>query len=220
VATQDPAITRLMNNIRMHIPGATDDVIQYELFNALDELFKGSNCWIEDIDVQIPGMDPAGTVYDLTPSGPSTPIRLMWVFTKPTDTSISRGSAVCASMAIPGELVLDTQPSSDVTYTATVALSVEDPTTRSGYVTFPEWVLAKYRDVVLDGVCGRMFLIPSKPWTNNQLAVMHSRKFKNGVARVRGETNRANGYRQQAWKFPPTAGGSQRGRSGGWAAPQ
>lgn len=214
----DPAVARLMENARSRLPGATDTLIQYELFNVMDDFFKGSNTWQEDIDIQVPGLDPVGTIYELTPSGPSIIDKLMWVFSVPPTSTIGRGCQIGSAMSTPGELTLTLQPSSPVTYRATVALTVQDPTTRDGYVTFPAWVLAKYRAVILDGLLGKMMSQPQKPWSNTQLAVLHMRKFNTKVASARVEMTRNNKYRQQAWMFPGFASGSQRSSSG-WGGP-
>ena len=34
---------RLMGNARMHLPGATDAAIQYELYNVLNDFFQATN---------------------------------------------------------------------------------------------------------------------------------------------------------------------------------
>lgn len=212
-------ITRLMNNARSRLSGATDTALQLELFNVMDDFFKKSNVWNEDIDIEIPGMDPANTVYELTPTGPALIDKLLWVFQLPSDTSIGRGAGIPAAMSIPGQLTLRTQPSSDVTYRVTVALTVQDPTLRNGYVTFPAWVLAKYRDCILDGLLGKMMSQPSKPYTNTQLSVFHMRKFIQQAASARVEWTRNNTYRTQAWAFPGGfSRGSQRGGTG-WGGP-
>ena len=213
-----PDILRLMNNARLRLTGATDDVLQYELFNTMDDFFKGSNAWQEDIDFAVPGQDPANTIYYLTPDGPALVDKLMWVFEVPSSTTIARGPPVGATMSNPGELVLTLQPSSAKVYRATVALTVQDPTTRDGYVSFPAWVLAKYRNVILDGLLGKMMSQPSKPYTNTQMSVFHMRKFNIKVASARVEVQRNNNYRQQAWRFPSFSGGSQRGNSS-WGGP-
>ncbi len=212
-------ITRLMNNARARLAGATDQLLQIELFNVMDEFFKGSNVWNEDIDIIIPGQDPANTQYDVTPSGPSLVDKLLWVFTVDPNEPTARGSQIGAFMSTPGVLTLANQPSSDATYRVTVALTVQDPTKRDGYVTFPAWVLAKYRATILDGLLGNMMSQPQKPWTNTQLSVFHMRKFKNGVAAARVEWTRNNTYRRQAWVFPGGfSRGSQKGRSS-WGGP-
>lgn len=213
-------ITRLMNNARLRLPGATDGVLQQELFSVMDEFFKKSNVWNEDIDLAIPGQDPAGTVYQLAPEAPALIDKLLWVFQKPDDTSIGRGAGVAAAMSTPGELTLRLQPSSDVVYTVTVALTVADPLDRGGYVQFPAWVLAKYREAILDGLLGRMMTQASKPYTNSQMAIFHMRKFIQATASARVEWTRNNTYRAQAWSFPGGfSGGTQRGGRGNWGGP-
>lgn len=210
---------RFMNNAMARLPGATIGNIQQELFNTLDEFFKGSNCWTEDIEVNIPGMDPANTVYYLTPATPSTIDKLAWAFQKPDEPSIGRGPQVAAAMTTPGEVTLRLQPSSDITIVFTVVLTVQDPIQRDGYVTFPAWVLAKHREAILNGLLGRMYSLPAKPWTNAQLGVFYMRKFKGNTAAARVEWTRNNVYRTQAWAFPAGGSmGSQRGNTG-WGGP-
>lgn len=211
-------IQRLINNAQDRLPGAIPEAIQRELFNTMDEFFKGSNVWNEDLDVQIPAFDPLNTIYELTPTGPSLIDKLLWVYEVNVDEPTERGPGVRASMSIPGELQLASQPSKPVTYRVTVALTVQDPVSRNGYVTFPAWVLAKYRDVILDGLLGKMYSQPNKPYTNQQYAVLFMRKFKQGTVNAHHDWRRNNTYRMQAWAFPRFAGGTQRGHSG-WGGP-
>lgn len=210
----DAEVTRLMNSAMARLPGATTGNIQQELFNVMDEFFKASNVWKEDIDVPVPGGDPAGTAYVMAPAEPAIIDKLMWVYTKETSGNTLRGSPWSAAMEIPGELTLGTQPNSTTTLVATVALTVQDPVNRDGYVVFPMWVLQKYYGVILDGVLGKMMSQRNKPWTDTQMTVYHSRKFEGGKAAARVDATHNNTYRQQAWRFPGFVGGSQRGRSG------
>ena len=210
----DAETVRLINNALARLPGATTANLQNELFSVMDEFFKASNVWKEDIDVPVPGSDPAGTVYLLASNEPANINQLMWVFTKDTSGNVPRGAGVAAAMEIPGELTLQTQPSSAVTLVVTVALTVQDPVNRDGYVVFPMWVLQKYGDVILDGLLAKMMMQRNKPWTDTQMTVYHSRRFEGGKARARVDGTRNNTYRQQAWRFPSFVGGSQRGRSG------
>jgi hypothetical protein len=212
-------VTRFMNSVQLRLPGATVDVIQYELFAVMDDFLKGSNAWQEDIDIEIPANDPAGTKYPIVQSGPSLIDKLLWVFQTPTESNQARGPAVSAAMQIPGELTLRTQPSSPISYRVTVNLTVQDPTTKNGYVTFPAWILGRYRNVLQDGLLGRMMTQPNKPYTNAQMAVWHTRKFISGTSAARIEVERNNTFRQQAWRFPGFVGGSQKGITG-WAQPQ
>lgn len=211
-------ISRFMNTARVRLPGATDDAMQLELFMVMDEFFRGSNLWQEDVRFDVVGTDAPGTVYEVTPTGPATVDKLLWMYSLPEGNSL-RGFEIRGTMSTPGEIVLATQPSDDKTYVATLALTVADPTLRNGYVVFPEWVLAKYRAVLLDGLLGKMMSQPNKPFTNSQLSVYHLRRFLSGIAQARIDVQRNNVYRNQAWRFPRRIG-SQRGGSGGYFPPQ
>ena len=218
MATLDPAIARLMDNARARLVGATDPIIQYELFNVMDDFFKGSNTWQEDIDIQVPGMDDPGTIYQIVPESPALIDKLMWIFDVPPSSTIGRGHEIRGAMNTPGELTLELQPSSDAVYRVTVGLTVQDPVTRDGYVTFPAWILAKYRAVILDGILGKMMSQPTKPWSNTQLGVFHMRRFNIKVGAARTEQTRNNKFRQQAWRYPGFAQGSQKSSSS-WGGP-
>lgn len=218
--TANSDVQRLINNAMVHLPGATLATLQLELFNVMTDFFQGSNVWNEDIEITVPGQDPAGTVYLLAPEQPAQIDKLAWVFTKSTDVQTLRGSAVGAAMHVPGELTLAVQPSSPQTYVVTVILTVQDPADRDGYVMFPAWVLQKYGVDIQEGLIGRMQSQPNKPYTNLQLGIFHSRKFQSAISQARVEWTRNNTYRQQAWRFPTSVRGSQRGRSSQWAPPQ
>lgn len=214
-------IERFMNAARVRLPGALDDALQLEMFAMLDEFFKDTNVWMEDIDVFIPGNDPVGSTYQVVPASPSVIDKLMWAFQVDPNNTLSRGYAMGAAMPVPGEMMLYTQPSSDVTCRVTVALTVQDPVQKNGFVSFPEWVLAKYRNGLLDGLLSRMMSQPNKPFANAQLSVYHARMFSKTKAMARVEMMRNNTFRQQAWAFPRSVGGSQKGRGiGGYIQPQ
>jgi hypothetical protein len=218
--TANTDVQRLINNAMLHLPGSTLAVMQVELYNVMTQFFQGSNVWNEDIPLTIPGQQPVGTVYLLAPQQPAAIDKLLWIYTKSTDPKGLRGSQVGGAMVVPGELTLNNQPSSALDIIVTVALTVQDPMDRDGYVQFPAWVLQKYSDILQSGLIGRMMAQPVKPYTNMQLSVFHMRKFASGVSQARIDWTRNNTYRQQAWRFPGFTRGSQRGRSSGWAQPQ
>lgn len=206
-------VIRLVTNAQIRLPGATSQTVQQELFMVADEFFKESNAWREDIEFAVPGNDPNGTVYQVTPTGNVVIDKLMWM------RNSDGGGRIFGQMSIPGEITLDTYPSSAASYIATVALTVTDPTQRDGYVSFPDWVLQKYRGVFLNGILGKMMSQPAKPYTNTQLSVYYIKLFNSGKSSARIDAQRANVYRAQAWNFPSFGGRSQR-RIGSGFPPQ
>lgn len=206
-------VLRLVTNAQIRLPGATVSTVQQELFMVADEFFKESNVWREDIEFSVPANDPPGTVYEVTPTGNVVIDKLMWM--RNTD----GGGRIFGQMSVPGEITLASYPSSPARYIATVALTVSDPTQRDGYVSFPDWVLAKYRGVFLNGLLGKMMSQPAKPYTNTQLSVYYIKLFNSGKSAARIDAQRANVFRAQAWNFPSFGGRSQR-RIGSGFPPQ
>jgi len=206
-------VLRLVTNAQIRLPGATVSTVQQELFMVADEFFKESNVWREDIEFSVPANDPQGTVYEVTPTGNVVIDKLMWM--RNTD----GGGRIFGQMSVPGEITLASYPSSPARYIATVALTVSDPTQRDGYVSFPDWVLAKYRGVFLNGLLGKMMSQPAKPYTNTQLSVYYIKLFNSGKSAARVDAQRANVFRAQAWNFPSFGGRSQR-RIGSGFPPQ
>lgn len=187
---------RLMNNARNYLPGATDTAIQLELFNVLNEFFQDSNIWTEDIEFTVTaGDDPADTTYYIEAESVASINRLIGIVD-------SNDNPVGGTMAVPGEIVLDNEPGQNDTYTATVALTVNDPTARDGYPEYPQWILNKYSLGLISGVVGRMMAQPAKPFTNAQLASFHYKQFRAAVSLASNEAQHKNVDNAQAWRFP------------------
>jgi hypothetical protein len=198
VATAD--ITRFMNNARNRLPGALDPVTKQEFFATMFEFFSDSNCWREDVTF---GVTPSSSFYEIEPDETASINRLMYIVN-------SGGAPINGLMKTPGEITLQHAPASTDTYTATVALNVTDPTDRNSYPQFPDWILNKYNNELLDGLLGRMMSQPAKPYSSERLSIFHTRKFRAAVAKAKVEANHANLYGAQAWRFPSFARGRQR----------
>ncbi len=194
-------IKRLMDNARIRLPGALDAAIKIELFALLNEFFQETNIWSEDIPFQVTATtqsyieNPAAYTYEVYPGEGGIINRLMGV-------ADSKGLMVGATMAVPGQIVLNYSPNEAQTYTARVTKTVTDPVDKDGYPECPEWVLAKYNNDLLDGVLGRMMGQLAKPYSSPQLALYHMRQFAQAKGKARAEAMHGNIYRGQNWRFP------------------
>jgi len=198
-------LNRLMDNLRIKLPGALDGVLQLELFNTLDEFLKTSCAWQETI--QFTTRDGVREYY-LTPVGPAQIVRLMWV--RYADEEV-RELYVEASMAIPGTLVLRHDPEPAKEMEARVTMTISDPVRRDGFPVVPDWIMAKYMDDIMDGVLGRMMGQIAKPYSSERMAVLHTRRFGGAMQRARAEVLHENVYGGQRWNFPQGfASGRQR----------
>lgn len=195
-------MNRLMDHARIRLPGALDTALQMELFAVMNEFFQSSNIWYEDIQFPVqPTNDtyldnPDAYTYDVIPD--------MGTITRLVGVVDSNGFAVRAYMPVLGQIILNFSPNVADTYTARVALTVTDPTTRDGYPEFPDWILEKYGNDILEGVLGRMMSQIAKPYTSAQGAQFHLRNFKQAVGQAKVEASHQNVYRGQNWRFPQT----------------
>ena len=187
-------LSRLMDNARVRLPGAIDTAIQLELFAVLNEFFQDSNCWYEDISLNV---TPNVTSYSIVPSSTAAPVRLIGV-------ANSSNQMQMAVFDLPSTLTLIVAPSQADTFTARLVLTVDDPVSSEGFPDCPEWALNKYQSDILDGVLGRMMSQIAKPYTNERMAIYHTRKFRGAVAQAKVEAQHGNIYRGQNWRFPQT----------------
>jgi hypothetical protein len=195
------ATERLIKNARVSLPGSLDDAILLELFNVLDQFFRESGVWTEEILFSVQPNDPVGTVYYIEPESVSTIVRLYTVMN-------ADGFRQRAAMSIPGEVTFLTPPpnqeplANPYYYTAHVTLSIVDPVQRDGYPEFPQWILEKYGTGILSGLLGRMMAQPAKPYGNLQLATAHMAAFRRTISIAATESLHRNLNNAQAWVYP------------------
>jgi hypothetical protein len=77
---------------------------------------------------------------------------------------------------------------------------------RSKHTNLPELFSTHLRDAVIDGVCARMMLMVSKPWSNGPLAVTHNRRWRNHIKRTRDITRRRYSMSDGMWAYPSREG--------------
>lgn len=187
-------LQRLVDNLRINLPGALDGTIQNEIFAALTDFLQTTNVWTEDIDFAV----TAGVQkYTIVPSRIAAINRLMGAVN-------SDGRSISVLMKVPGDLYLMDVPNKSATYTAQVALTVTDPTARDGYPDLPTWIINKYGSDLFEGVVGRMMGQPAKPYSNERLAIFHMRRFEASMSKAKVEAQHRNVYRGQSWRFPQT----------------
>jgi hypothetical protein len=68
----------------------------------------------------------------------------------------------------------------------------------------PDFFGTHFRDAVIDGVCARMMVMNSKPWSNGPLASLHGKSFKNHIKRTRDITKRRYSLGDRNWSYPRT----------------
>jgi hypothetical protein len=197
-------LKRLMDNIRIRVPGVLDSMIQLELFNAIENFLTQSLLWVENINFPVFYGTKIGDQTIVEPEAGRI-FQLQWV----------RNSQLIAQrMVMPEEGLLEFVdiPSQDDTWTAQVAITCDDPTTREGYPVVPAWIVNKYWQGMVDGTLSRLYAQPAKPYTSDKLAIFHAQAAASARGRAKGEAAQMNLYRGQPWRFPQQFATKRRGQ--------
>lgn len=191
----DTIFERLMAEVTVRVPGAIDSAIRGELYDTLDEFFRNTHVWQEDIPL---GVITTKLIYDLDSNE--------WVATINQLLSVNTVNQVpiAATMTEPGTLVLTYAPSTDEVYTVKVGLSVADVMDTNGFPQIPQWIAIKYREAFKDGVIGRLMCQPAKPYYNEKWAAYHGARFRSAMVSAYADAKQQNVFGAANWRFPQT----------------
>lgn len=190
---------RLMENLRVRLPGSKDGVILLELFNVVDEACRISGLWQEAIPVTlVSGQD----LYTITPMGTQI-VEVMSVAHPTLDTNdITYDN---------GQIVLGTPPTAaDVAASPLYVTASLAPSPfgngDSPFADLTQWLPADlwptHHELLLDGVLGRMMSQIGKPYSNPTFAQFHSRRFRNAMAQARSGVAAGGAAYAPTWSFP------------------
>jgi hypothetical protein len=233
---------RLMQTLRTQVPGATDDMLELQLFNVVDEFLRRTNTWQESQDIELNGSGqydlvlPSGAAFVrmLSASYNSTPVpsasgtstaqaslgRLSYeqyfpdgdASFHPAVTDIDTSNIFSYAVYRPDYIQIINEPTEQqptYPFAIIMALTVSRSCLECdcGDWNLPEWMFDLFFEDWLNGVLGRMYGIPAKPWTSPTHAQFHLKKFRNKMAFRKQEAMRGLVYNVPAWRFP---------RVGGW----
>jgi hypothetical protein len=180
--------TRLIDAIRVRVPGALDDAIELELETVLRDFLGSTNSWVEEVEFTT---QDGVTEYEvLTSEGIAN--RLLAVVDEANLT-------VPAGFKLPDSVVLARESSPGRTLTAYIGLI---PIEQNPIQGVPSWMFNKHRNTLIHGVLGNLFSQPAKTYSNERLAIFHMRTYRNLLAQHREEVLRQYSFRAQAWNFP------------------
>jgi hypothetical protein len=196
-------LDRFMNDMRMRLPGALDDVIKWELFYVLDDFCKETNAWQERIILPVVHDQ---FEYEIEPE--DNRARIVRLLGVSAGSGLDERPIYDATLPEPELLRLYRDPGVPpegviTTYNVLVALTVIDPVDSTDNLPdFPDWFFVQYKQELTDGVLARMMSQPAKPYFSREGFMYHGRKFRNGMSKARVAVNHQNVYGGQRWMFP------------------
>lgn len=231
---------RIMQTLKVHVPGVTDPLLELELFNTIDEFFRRTSAWrfYQDIDL-------VENVYEygFAVPGNTQVVRLLAIEhnSVPIPSSESVGVVQASLGTLEPELVWqdgdsqfhyqesDINPQTNIfSYTVyrpnyismtalpdaearkypmktCVALTLARGCLECadcGEWALDDWMWDTYFKDWNDGVLARLYGMPSKPWSNQTIAIYHGRRFRNAMAYRKQEAMRGFTHNTPTWRFP------------------
>ena len=186
-------VAKLFGEATTILVGASTPHLTITFFDVLREFFSGSNSWMEWITfVVIPNTQD----YPITPISGRI-LRLLNVI----DQNRVPQQAVMPKIGTISFLYpyTTTQPMC-ACVAKTVIKAFKDGQPAATH--FPDWVLPTYGVGILEGILGRMMLQPEATYSNVQLGMFYSQRFRNTIALARADASRARTVGSQAWAFP------------------
>lgn len=222
-------IARVIDRVRYNCPGALDGLVRLELYNAMSEFFARSNIWLFELPVYTvretndyivdTGQDVLVNrlmaISEIAPQpiapleyAPTNPPQFLADVNPPSGPEVNnplfrvpRGG-VLLNAGTPNPIIRIAFNPGQRVWVATLALNVSDPLDADGLPIVPAWIMEKYKDAIGDGVISRMMTQAGKPYSNQQGAAFHGRKFNQGVGLARQEARDMFTYNGQRWSFP------------------
>lgn len=180
---------RIMNELRVALPGAVDPAIEHALGEVMWEFCDVSGAWTSPRSV---ALSAATTRYTIEPDD-GYPLRLAAI-------EDDAGHTYDAEF-IPPDGIDFHRALESVDRVVVTLVVAPDPTTPLG---MPDELITAYRAALMDGAKARMMAQIAKPWSNPTLAAAHLRRFTSATSRARAHASRQRTIAGQRWSFPQT----------------
>ena len=229
---------RLMQTLRTQVPGVTDDMLNLQIFNVVDEFLRRTNAWKEEAEIDleldtlqyglpvpsgaalirvigvrhngIPVSASAAGVGVIQQSvGRLTPEQIFPdgdTSYSPSETDLA-GGVFTYAVYEPEYITTTAAPDAEaVKYPMEVIMALTLGSTcmecDCGDWTMPEWCWDMYFQNILDGVLGRLYVMPAKPWSNKVEAAYHLKRFRGAMGFRMQESRRGFNYGVHSWRYP------------------
>lgn len=190
-----------LTELRTRLPGISSGQLDLELKATLREFFTQSGFWTEEVP---PINIVAGkSEYKITyPQAKVMGIHGIWLsgIAIPLATIQPKSNKTSQAYMVEHDLVkLYPTPNKDIKDGLEVLVRL-NPTPAMCKV--PIETVSHFFDYVLDGVLGRLYGQPGKPYTNVLQSQYHLRRFRDGMAAARDMGRKRFGTATRPWVFP------------------
>ncbi len=178
----DEAATRLS--------GAPLETIKQELRGTLREFYVRSGSWVVESSGKTIRANKRDYNFEPQQTGNVLAVYACKVDGRPVGFSGTRE---------PGAIQLTIAYSEDKPKALVATLSLKP----SSYNLIPEETVTYDFDAILDGLTGRMFMMPDRPWSNSPQAPYYLKRFRIGQAQARERIRKLYTKNNLSYRFPP-----------------
>lgn len=196
--------------LRVHIRGAEDDFLQFEVAATVRDYYNqsGSGAWRVPVFQTVADQD----LYPLTPPDGAVVLYIssVWRNNRPLAPATMFDESQRARILNVAPDYFD-HPSTNTFQIVGGPIVAEDDIyleTRLGVASGmqTEWYSShlkdKHYDDILTGALARLHALPDKPWTNEKLARYYLKSYMQMVAASREDTMKRSVYRETPFAFP------------------
>lgn len=206
------------NELTTRLPGISSGQLDLELKSTIREFFTKSGYWVEEL----PAIDIKADKdqYRVNTQGQSVVMGVQQVFVSGTPIGLTtyrpkfqNSGSARASSAYPVEvdlLELSPVPNTDIDG-GLIVIARLNPIGEICKV--PETAATHFFDEIMDGVLGRLYSQPGKPYTNLIQSQYHLKRFRDGMAMARDIARKRFSTATRPWSFPQ-GWGTNTGRAG------
>lgn len=197
-----------LKDILPRTPGVVRAVAKRELILAAREFYRDSAAWREVTDNFY--FDVGDYTYTAVSSDASAEVMLITgveangsPLTKKAERPTGERTTGTPLYWIPtGGGTFQLWPTPDMYEDEVVVRTILIPAATTS--TLPDIAYTLHYDALLDGVLGRLYAHPAKPYSNPTLGQYHLTRFRNAIGAAAGMTKQG-GAPGQNWSFPPFA---------------
>jgi hypothetical protein len=199
------AIAVWLKDLLPRTPGCVRSVAKRELLLAAREFYRDSDAWSEVVEATY--FDVGDFEYVVLSSQPEAEVvRVISIevngslLTAQTQRPLGdRGEGTPHSWFPTGPASVEIWPTPEL-YDDEVRIRVKlIPTVDA--VNLPDIAQTRHYDGILDGVLGRLYSHPAKPYRNPTLAQYHLSRFRAAIGTAKGESIQG-GFAGQNWVYP------------------
>ena len=211
-----------INELTTRLPGISSGQLKLELKSTLREFFTKSGFWMEELAPINIRADK--DQYKLSyPQAKVMGVHYVWANGRPIGLATTLPKRTATSSNLPSVAYMLEHDLMQIfpappRYGDGALKVVARLNPLPDMCKVPSETVSHFFDEVMDGVLGRLYSQPGKPYTNLVQSQYHLKRFRDGIAMARDMGRRRYGNAERSWSYPQGWAGNSFRRGNGRTA--